>query len=58
MVKEGVLNNPKVDVIFGLHINAQTEVEQYRPEGTWLRQTGSNKKSQVNKLMVLTLGWA
>jgi amidohydrolase len=36
MVKEGVLNNPKVDVIFGLHINAQTEVGQikYRPRGT------------------------
>lgn len=26
MVKEGVLDNPKVDVIFGLHINSQTEV--------------------------------
>jgi amidohydrolase len=26
MVKEGVLENPKVDVIFGLHISAQTEV--------------------------------
>ena len=25
MVKEGVLDNPKVDVIFGLHINSQTE---------------------------------
>lgn len=36
MVKEGVLDNPKVDVIFGLHINAQTEVGQikYRPKGT------------------------
>ncbi|MDG2433688.1 amidohydrolase [Flavobacterium sp.] len=36
MVKEGVLLNPKVDVIFGLHINAQTEVGtiKYRPEGT------------------------
>ena len=36
MVQEGVLNNPKVDVIFGLHINAQTEVGQikYRPKGT------------------------
>ena len=36
MVKEGVLSNPKVDVIFGLHINAQTEVGtiKYRPEGT------------------------
>lgn len=26
MVKEGVLENPKVDAIFGLHINSQTEV--------------------------------
>jgi amidohydrolase len=36
MIKEGVLNNPKVDVIFGLHINAQTEVGtiKYRPRGT------------------------
>lgn len=36
MVKEGVLENPKVDVIFGLHINSQTEVGQikYRPGGT------------------------
>ncbi len=36
MIKEGVLENPKVDVIFGLHINAQTEVGKikYRPEGT------------------------
>src|SRR3954463_1343178 len=25
MVEEGVLDNPKVDVIFGLHINSQTE---------------------------------
>jgi amidohydrolase len=35
MVKEGVLENPKVDVIFGLHINAQTEVGKikYRPKG-------------------------
>jgi amidohydrolase len=36
MVKQGVLNNPKVDVIFGLHINSQTEVGKivYRPGGT------------------------
>jgi amidohydrolase len=35
MVKEGVLDNPKVDVIFGLHIMSQTEVGQitYRPGG-------------------------
>ena len=36
MVQEGVLENPKVDVIFGLHINSQTEVGKitYRPGGT------------------------
>jgi amidohydrolase len=36
MVEEGVLENPKVDVIFGLHINSMTEVGKirYRPEGT------------------------
>lgn len=36
MVKEGVLENPKVDVIFGMHINSQTEVGKitYRPGGT------------------------
>lgn len=35
MVKEGVLENPKVDVVFGLHISAQTEVGKinYRPKG-------------------------
>lgn len=35
MVKEGVLENPKVDVIFGLHIWAQTEAGKitYRPGG-------------------------
>ena len=32
MIKEGVLENPKVDVMFGLHINSQTEsgVIKYR----------------------------
>jgi len=36
MVKEGVLENPKVEVIFGLHINSQTEAGKitYRPGGT------------------------
>jgi amidohydrolase len=36
MVKEGVMQNPKVDVVFGLHINSQTEVGKigYRPGGT------------------------
>jgi len=36
MIAEGVLENPKVDVIFGLHIWALMEVGTigYRPEGT------------------------
>lgn len=36
MVEEGVLENPKVDAIFGLHINSQTEVGtiRYRPGAT------------------------
>jgi amidohydrolase len=36
MVKEGVMENPKVDAVFGLHINSQTEVGKitYRPGGT------------------------
>ncbi|MBC7627054.1 amidohydrolase [Ferruginibacter sp.] len=35
MVKEGVMQNPAVDVIFGLHINSQTEVGKikYKPGG-------------------------
>jgi amidohydrolase len=35
MVKEGVLDNPKVDVMFGLHIDAQTNVGKigYRSGG-------------------------
>ncbi|MCW3079924.1 amidohydrolase [Segetibacter sp.] len=35
MVKEGVLENPAVNVVFGLHINSQTEVGKitYRPGG-------------------------
>lgn len=35
MIKEGALENPKVDVIFGLHLSAETEVGkiEYRPAG-------------------------
>lgn len=35
MIREGVLDNPRVDVMFGLHINAQTEVGKitYRAGG-------------------------
>jgi amidohydrolase len=33
MVKEGVMDNPKVDVIFGLHIESNIEIGkiQYKP---------------------------
>ncbi len=36
MVKEGVMDNPKVDVVFGLHMAALTPVGKitYRPAGT------------------------
>ncbi len=36
MVKQGALDNPKVDVVFGLHINSATEVGKvrYKPGGT------------------------
>lgn len=36
MIKEGVLENPKVDAIFGLHINSKTEVGKiaYKPGAT------------------------
>jgi len=35
MIKEGVMDNPKIEVMFGLHISAQTEVGKitYRPGG-------------------------
>lgn len=52
MVKEGVLENPKVDVLFGLHINAQTPVGQikYRERGMmaasdWFTITVHGKQS-------------
>ena len=36
MVQEGVMDNPKVDVVFGLHINSKLEVGKisYHPGGT------------------------
>jgi len=52
MVKEGVLQNPDVDVMFGLHINAQTPVGQirYREKGMmaasdWFTITVKGKQS-------------
>lgn len=49
MVKEGVLQNPKVDVVFGLHIDAQTEVGKitYRPGGTM---------ASVNDMQIIVKG--
>ncbi|MCW3093596.1 MAG: N-acyl-L-amino acid amidohydrolase [Ferruginibacter sp.] len=49
MVKEGVLLNPQVDVIFGLHINSQTEVGKitYRMGGIY---------ASVNDLKILVKG--
>ena len=36
MVKEGVMDNPKIDAIFGIHINSQTEIGKikYKPGAT------------------------
>ncbi len=33
MIKEGVMDNPKVEAIFGLHINSQTPIGEikYKP---------------------------
>ena len=35
MVKEGVMDSPKIDAVFGIHINAQTEIGKivYKPGG-------------------------
>ena len=50
MVKEGVLENPKVDVIFGLHMGAQLEVGKiaYRP-GATMAGTGDLKITVTGK---------
>ena len=49
MIKEGVLENPAVDVIFGLHINSQTEV------GTIKYKPGSMYAS-VNDMKIIVKG--
>lgn len=50
MVKEGVLLNPNVDVIFGLHLGAQIEVGKvtYRPAAI-MAGTGDFKISVIGK---------
>ena len=42
MIKEGCLDNPKVETIFGLHINSLTEAGKirYRPGGTMASSDG------------------
>ncbi len=42
MVEEGVLDNPKVDAVFGIHINSQTPAGEikYRPKGTMAASDG------------------
>jgi len=49
MVKEGVLENPRVDVIFGLHIESDIEVGaiEYRPGGFY---------ASVNNLKIIVKG--
>lgn len=49
MVKEGILDNPKVDVIFGLHISSQIETGQitYRPGGFY---------ASINDLKIIVKG--
>ncbi|HRI80460.1 MAG TPA: amidohydrolase [Cyclobacteriaceae bacterium] len=49
MIKEGVLDNPKVDVIFGLHIGSGSEVGNigYRPGGA---------QASVNDMKITVIG--
>ena len=49
MIKEGVLNNPKVDAIFGLHINSET------PAGTIKYKTGGIMAS-VERFVITVKG--
>ncbi len=50
MVREGVMENPKVDVVFGLHMDAQLEVGtvKYRP-GATMAGTGDFKITVLGK---------
>jgi len=49
MVKEGVLENPKVDVIFGLHI------QSYQPTGTIAYRPGADMAA-VNDMQIVVKG--
>lgn len=50
MVKEGVMENPKVEVVFGLHMDAQTEIGKitYHPGGT-MASVGDMKITVIGK---------
>lgn len=50
MVKEGVMENPKVEVVFGLHMDAQTETGKitYHPGGT-MASVGDMKITVIGK---------
>lgn len=58
MIKEGVLKNPNVEAIFGLHINSETPVGvlRYKPGGTMLPFNTSPSTLKVNKVMAHNLG--
>jgi amidohydrolase len=49
MVKEGVLENPKVDVVFGLHI------QSYQPAGTITYRPGGDMAA-VNDMQIIVKG--
>lgn len=53
MVKEGVLKNPDVEAIFGLHIGSYLEVGKirYKPGGTMAAARDLILKLQENKHM-------
>lgn len=58
MIKDGVLENPKVDVMFGLHINSQTEAGKikYRVGGIMAASDWFKIKVKENKPMALNPG--
>lgn len=60
MIKEGVMNNPKVDAIFGLHISSDTPVGtiEYKPGGIMASVERFVITVKANKPMAHSLGLA
>ena len=52
MVKEGVLDKPKVDAVFGVHIQAQTEV------GNLSYRSGGEMASSDRFTIAVAVVWA